>query len=104
MGGRQRITVGGGGVIGASVAYHLARAGARVTLLERLPQAGGGATRWSYGWVGTGAGSPSKDPTAFALQVRALEDFRRLDGELGGLPKAARGAIVGGTRNMRPRR
>ncbi|MGH3421384.1 MAG: FAD-dependent oxidoreductase, partial [Streptosporangiaceae bacterium] len=46
--GRARVVIIGGGVIGASVAYHLAERGARVTLLER-GRAGGHASLASAG-------------------------------------------------------
>ncbi|HEV7255543.1 MAG TPA: FAD-dependent oxidoreductase [Mesorhizobium sp.] len=94
MRARPRIVVVGGGVMGASVAWHLARAEADVLLLERLPVSAGGVTRWSYGWVGTSAGRPSDDPVCFALQRRAIQEFASLDMALGGMPKAALGAIV----------
>ncbi|SEU36470.1 FAD dependent oxidoreductase [Burkholderia cepacia] len=74
-----RVVVVGGGIVGASIAWHLARLGAQVTLLEKQPAAAGGATHWSFGWVGTGS---------------ALPEFARLARELGPLPVTTRGALV----------
>ncbi|RQZ76962.1 FAD-binding oxidoreductase [Burkholderia cepacia] len=74
-----RVVVVGGGIVGASIAWHLARLGAQVTLLEKQPAAAGGATHWSFGWVGTGS---------------AIPEFARLARELGPLPVTTRGALV----------
>jgi glycine/D-amino acid oxidase-like deaminating enzyme len=84
----------GGGILGASTAWHLSRAGAQVTLFERQPEIASGVTRWSYGWVGTSSAFPSDDPAYFALKVEAVREFVRLERELGPLPIAARGAVV----------
>ena len=89
-----RVVVVGGGVIGAAVAWYLVRAGARVTLFERGAVPACGATRWSYGWVGTGSTLPSENPARFALVQAALPEFSTLQKALGPLPVAARGALV----------
>jgi len=57
--GNPRIAVVGAGIIGASVAWHLTRAGAAVTVLERSARATGS----SYGWVGTGSMLPGDSPS-----------------------------------------
>ncbi|RKS79909.1 glycine/D-amino acid oxidase-like deaminating enzyme [Motilibacter peucedani] len=73
------VVVVGAGIVGASVAYHLARAGAGVTLLDRsLPATG--ATGESFGWIGRGlAGAP---PEQLALRHCVIDDYRRLMDEL----------------------
>ncbi len=48
----------GAGIIGASFAYHLAKAGARVTVLDALPEAGGVATPKSWAWINASWGNP----------------------------------------------
>jgi len=91
--GNPRIAVVGAGIIGASVAWHLTRAGAAVTVLERSATASSGATGSSYGWVGTGSMLPGDSPSRFAMIRDALPEFARLTKALGPLPIAARGAL-----------
>ncbi|MEM8981324.1 MAG: FAD-dependent oxidoreductase, partial [Pseudomonadota bacterium] len=45
---QKTIIIVGAGVIGACVAYHLARAGARVTVVDADSA---GATAASFGWI-----------------------------------------------------
>ncbi|QWK80440.1 NAD(P)/FAD-dependent oxidoreductase [Ochrobactrum sp. BTU1] len=89
-----RVVVVGAGVMGASAAWHLARNGARVTVLEKDASPASGVTRWSYGWVGTNSSLPSDDPSNFASKAQAAMEFNRLERGLGPLPIAARGSLV----------
>lgn len=89
-----RVVVIGGGIMGASVAWNLAREGAQVTLLERQNQPAQGATGWSYGWIGTSSSLPSEHPARFALKIQAMDAYKQLEQHLSTLPIAARGAIV----------
>ncbi|PLC03004.1 FAD-binding oxidoreductase [Variovorax sp. RO1] len=91
---RGKVIVVGGGIMGASAAWHLSKAGAAVTLIERAPHSLCTATASSFGWVGASASTPSDNPTAFAERLKALEEFARLERELGPLPIAARGALL----------
>ena len=90
----RNVLVVGAGILGASVAWHLARQGINVTVLEKEPEPARGVTRWSYGWVGTGSVLPSDDLDNFASKLVAIHEFERLERELGPLPIAAQGAIV----------
>src|SRR3989442_6663473 len=47
---RQRIVIAGGGIVGANLAYRLAKRGAAVTLLQR-PRPASGAPPDSFAWV-----------------------------------------------------
>ncbi|MCA8051398.1 NAD(P)/FAD-dependent oxidoreductase [Burkholderia arboris] len=89
-----RVVIVGGGIIGATTAWHLARSGAQVTLLEKQVAPAGGATGWSFGWVGTGSALPSENPSRFARTLAALPEFARLEHELGPLPVTTHGALV----------
>jgi glycine/D-amino acid oxidase-like deaminating enzyme len=83
------LVVVGAGIIGASVAYHAARAGAVVTLVDAgLP--GAGVTADSFAWIGTaGVGT---GPAA-GVRVTATEEYRRLEAELPGLPVTWSGSL-----------
>ena len=73
----KRIIIVGAGIIGASAAYHLATAGARVSVLE-AGDAGGVATRNSWAWINASWGNPEP---YFRLRIRAIEEWRRLGTE-----------------------
>ncbi|MFC7288162.1 NAD(P)/FAD-dependent oxidoreductase [Herminiimonas glaciei] len=90
----RKVIVVGGGIMGASAAWHLTKAGATVTLIERAPASVSTATASSFGWVGASASTPSDNPEAFAARLKALEEFARIERELGPLPIAARGALL----------
>ena len=72
----------GAGIVGASVAYHAARAGATVTLVD-AGRPGAGVTADSFAWVG--ASGVRKGPSA-GLRATATAEYHRLGAELPGLP------------------
>ncbi|MEW1830490.1 FAD-dependent oxidoreductase [Streptomyces sp. NPDC088196] len=74
------VVVVGAGIVGSSVAYHLARRGVPVTLLEQGPAPGTGVTGNSFAWIG---GSGGHWPGgARDLREYVLADYRRLEDEL----------------------
>lgn len=76
---RKRLAVIGGGIIGASIAYHLARDGADVTLLER-GEIAGRASRGTFAWINA---TWAKQPRAYhAFNQAGLSGWKRLQGEL----------------------
>ncbi len=76
-----RIGIVGGGIIGCSVALHLARRGAEVTVFEREGPAAG-ATGNSFAWMNANF---SKRPRSYhELNWRGMQGWRRLEAELGG--------------------
>ena len=54
---KKRVIVVGAGIIGASIAWHLAKAGADVTVVE-AGETGGVATRNSWAWINATWGNP----------------------------------------------
>jgi glycine/D-amino acid oxidase-like deaminating enzyme len=77
----------GAGIVGASVAYHLARRGAAVTLIDK-GQPAGECTGKSFAWIGPAF------PSSF-LASQPIEDYRRLERELlPSLPVSWSGALV----------
>jgi glycine/D-amino acid oxidase-like deaminating enzyme len=84
----KQITVIGGGIIGASIAWHLTAAGARVRLVSDRP--GGVATPNSFAWINATWGNP---PDYFKLRIRAMREWTRLSREVSGLPLSWQGSI-----------
>lgn len=68
------VLVVGGGVIGASVAWHLAKAGAQVTLIEQHTIATQASSN-SYGWINATAAESS---SYFELRMQGIADYRNL--------------------------
>lgn len=70
------LTVGvvGGGILGASIALHLAAAGAKVTLFDKVGPAAG-ATGKSFAWIN----AYSTNPHYRALRLKSMAAWRDLD-------------------------
>ncbi|WP_323746147.1 NAD(P)/FAD-dependent oxidoreductase [Catenulispora pinisilvae] len=83
------LVVVGAGIVGASVAYHAARAGAAVTLVD-AGRPGSGVTADSFAWIGA---SGVRTGPAAGLRVTATEEYRRLEAELPGLPVSWSGSL-----------
>lgn len=69
----REVTVVGGGIIGASIAWHLTAAGAKVRLISE--KANGLATPASFAWINAGWGNPEP---YFRLRIRSMQEWRRL--------------------------
>jgi glycine/D-amino acid oxidase-like deaminating enzyme len=88
---RDHILIAGAGIIGASIAYHLAKRGARVTIAEAQRPAAG-ATGKSFGWINA---TFSKRPCAYyELNVLGMAEWRRLEIDLDGELKVQWGGSV----------
>ena len=75
---RDRIVIAGAGIIGASIAYQLAKRGASVTVLDRLKPANG-ATANSFAWI-----NAQKQPfNYFTMSQVALGAWHDLHREIG---------------------
>jgi len=80
LGAPRALKVGviGAGIVGASIAMHLARAGAQVTVFEKAGPAQG-ATQNSFAWVNAFV----DDPHYRAPRIQSLLAYRDLDESLG---------------------
>lgn len=82
FGAGERVTIAGGGILGANLAYRLAKRGAAVTLLERTRPASG-ATANSFAWINA---TYSKQPFAyFQLNRLGIEAWHELESEMPGV-------------------
>lgn len=85
----KRVVVIGAGIVGASLAYHLARKGANVTVVD-AENIASGVTGRSFAWINTS--SSESDPIA-QLRSAAIEAYRQLETELPGLTVRWTGAL-----------
>ncbi|SDU77416.1 NAD(P)/FAD-dependent oxidoreductase [Jiangella alkaliphila] len=92
------LVVVGAGIVGASVAYHAARAGAVVTLVDAA-RPGAGVTAGSFAWIGS---SGVRTGPAGALRASAVDEYHRLEAELPGLPVTWSGSLSWGTTDGAP--
>jgi glycine/D-amino acid oxidase-like deaminating enzyme len=84
------VVVIGAGILGASIAYHLVKRGARVTVLEKVAPASG-ATGDSFAYLNAST-KPSRP--YYDLNLMGIAGWRRLQLELGGaLPLQWGGAV-----------
>jgi glycine/D-amino acid oxidase-like deaminating enzyme len=79
LGQGQKMSVGvvGGGIVGASIAMHLSRSGAKVTLFEKEAPATG-ATAKSFAWIN----AFTNDPHYRALRLKSIYAYQELDKEI----------------------
>ncbi|MFD2935108.1 NAD(P)/FAD-dependent oxidoreductase [Spirosoma flavum] len=75
------IVVVGAGIVGASLAYHLVRKNARVTLIDKAPNSASGATEKSFAWITVTHDAPE---TYISLRQQAIADWHRVEDELKG--------------------
>ena len=79
----MNIVIVGAGIIGASIAYHLAKRHASVTLIDKSTP-GSGASSHSFAWINAGAKSPSSYHDFNRRSLEMWERFaRQLDADVG---------------------
>ncbi|OWV83529.1 FAD-binding oxidoreductase [Rhizobium sp. R693] len=88
MAARQHVVVVGSGIVGASIAWHLTRDGAAVTVIAE--DIGGVATPTSFAWINASWGNPE---FYFHFRRRSIAEWKRLARELPGLPLSWCGGI-----------
>lgn len=77
----QHIVIAGAGIIGASIAYHLARRGAQVTIVDKA-QPGSGTTKDSFAWINA---TFDKQPWHyFRLNYLGIQAWKQLERQLNG--------------------
>ena len=84
------VLIVGAGIIGASIAWHLVRGGARVTVLDAATP-GGLATRNSWAWINASWGNPEP---YYRLRIRAMQDWHRLEQDVPGLRVTWAGGLL----------
>ena len=77
----KHVIVVGAGIIGASIGYHLAKAGAKVTLLEKGKPAQG-TTANSFAWINASRGKTPEH--YFQLNLLGMQAWREIDKALDG--------------------
>ncbi len=75
---KKNMIIVGAGIIGASIAYHLASRGIKVTVIDRANPASG-ATGSAFGWIHT---TVSDDAPDALLRRASAEDWHRLEKEI----------------------
>jgi len=88
MAAKQHVVVVGSGIVGASIAWHLTRSGAAVTMVAE--DIGGVATPNSFAWINASWGNPE---FYFHFRRRAMAEWKRLARDLPGLPLSWCGGI-----------
>jgi glycine/D-amino acid oxidase-like deaminating enzyme len=90
MAAAKQIIVVGAGIIGASIAWHLTRAGAQVTIVE-VGGLGGVATPASFAWINASCGNPEP---YYRLRTRSMAEWKRLAAECPGIPLGWVGGLI----------
>lgn len=90
MADHPHVLVVGAGIVGAAIAWHLCRGGARVTILE-AGAPGGIATAGSLAWINASWGHRDD---YFRLRFQAMADWRRLEAMVPALRVAWTGGLL----------
>jgi glycine/D-amino acid oxidase-like deaminating enzyme len=95
---RTDLIVVGAGIVGASVAFHAARGGAAVVLVDRSRPAAG-VTGDSFAWIGGGPAQQSNGSTA--LRGAVLDDWARLERDVPRITVCRTGSLSWGRQAFR---
>jgi glycine/D-amino acid oxidase-like deaminating enzyme len=86
----KRVLVVGAGIIGASIAWHLTKAGCAVTIVD-AGDGGGLATRNSFAWINASWGNPE---FYFHFRRRSMAGWRRLERDVTGVSMNWCGGLI----------
>ncbi|MDM9625745.1 FAD-dependent oxidoreductase [Rhizobium sp. S152] len=89
MTAKRHVVVVGAGIIGASLAWHLTRQGAAVTVVA--DEIGGVATPNSFAWINASWGNPE---FYYRFRHRSMSEWKRLASDLPGLPLSWCGGLT----------
>ncbi|WP_042162121.1 NAD(P)/FAD-dependent oxidoreductase [Paenibacillus gorillae] len=95
---KQKIVIIGAGIVGASMAYQLAKQNQEVTVIERHPAAALEVTEKSFAWIHT---THSVAPEYWHLYDAAVEEYHALEQELPELSIHWHGALTWGNPALR---
>lgn len=84
----MRIAIIGGGILGSSIAWHVARDGAQVTVFD---DGSSSATAGSFAWINASWGNSA---SYRRLRMASMAAWARLDQEVPGLGFASSGALI----------
>lgn len=87
----QSFIVVGAGIVGAALASRLARSGAKVTVLDQAPEAGGIATARTFAWLNSAWGNAEP---YHRLRVASLDEWRRLAKDIDGITPDWCGSVL----------
>lgn len=77
----KTVIIIGAGIIGSAIAWHMAKAGASVTVVD-AQEPGGIATGGSWAWINASWGTPAP---YFRLRERSMLEWRQIDRDVPGL-------------------
>ncbi|MGV2881429.1 FAD-dependent oxidoreductase [Paenibacillus taichungensis] len=95
---KQKIVIIGAGIVGAAMAYHLAKRNQDVTVIERHPDAAREVTEKSFAWIHT---THRVAPDYWHLYDASLEEYHTLQQELPELKIHWHGALTWDTPPLR---
>lgn len=75
------VIIVGAGIVGTSLAYHLVRQNAHVTLIDKAPKPANDVTKKSFAWIIAAHDAPE---TYLNLRQQAIADWHRVEDELNG--------------------